>query len=116
MIALVLTGSYFFTRSDRRYFIALPLLIAAIWYALPMIIFQQAKDMKLDPALFFLSISGVAALLGYWADHFSTRTTETDEEKKSLFTEKEWLIFIGMIGVIVGFAFTVKLTSLMLII
>jgi hypothetical protein len=42
---------------DRKYLIALPILLAGIYYIMPMTIFQQAKDMKLDPALMMVSVS-----------------------------------------------------------
>lgn len=44
-------------------FINLPLLGATMFYAMPMVIFQQAKDMKLDPGLFFVSVIAVYGIL-----------------------------------------------------
>lgn len=43
-------------KSDKKTFINIPFLAWAIFLAMPMIIFQQAKDMKLDSGLFFLSV------------------------------------------------------------
>jgi len=40
-----------------KYIISLPLLLASIYYMMPMTVFQQAKDMKLDPALMMVSVS-----------------------------------------------------------
>jgi len=36
--------------------IHIPLLIATIFISMPMVVFQQAKDMKLDAGLFFVSV------------------------------------------------------------
>lgn len=44
-------------------FINLPLLGATMFYAMPMVIFQQAKDMKIDPGLFFVSVIAVYGML-----------------------------------------------------
>jgi len=35
------------------------MLLATIFIAMPMIIFEQAKDMKVDPGLYFISISAL---------------------------------------------------------
>ena len=37
-------------------YINIPLLLSAIFISLPMVVFQQAKDMKLDSALYFISV------------------------------------------------------------
>lgn len=34
-----------------------------MFYAMPMVIFQQAKDMKLDPGLFFISVIGIYGVI-----------------------------------------------------
>jgi hypothetical protein len=34
-----------------------------MFYAMPMVIFQQAKDMKLDPGLFFVSVIGIYGMI-----------------------------------------------------
>lgn len=44
-------------------FLNLPLLGATMFYAMPMVIFQQAKDMKLDPGLFFVSVIGIYGIV-----------------------------------------------------
>ena len=51
---------------EVNHIISLPILLAGIMYAMPMIIFQQAKDMKLDPAILFFSITGITALWYGW--------------------------------------------------
>lgn len=42
-------------KSSKKTFINIPLLLGTIFLSMPMVIFQLAKDMKLDPALFFVS-------------------------------------------------------------
>jgi hypothetical protein len=42
-------------KSKFKTFINIPFLAGAIFLSMPMVIFQQAKDMKLDPGLFFVS-------------------------------------------------------------
>ncbi len=43
-------------KSDKKTFLNIPLLLAWVYLAMPMTIFEQAKDQKLDPGLFFISI------------------------------------------------------------
>ena len=69
---------------------------------MPMTIFQQAKDMKLDPAYLFFSISAIMLLFHAWS--------HTSKDRNYNY----WML--GLIGLIVGFSFTVKFTSTMLII
>lgn len=93
--------SVIFEQKDRKYLVSLPLLLAGIYYMMPMTIFQQAKDMKLDPALMMVSVSAFGIL---W---YALR--EKLEQHK-------FYILIGLAGCIVGLAFSIKLTTLMLII
>ena len=60
--------SLIFEDSKKKYLLALPILFAAVFYAMPMNIFQQAKDMKLDPALLAVSISGFMVLFSGWSE------------------------------------------------
>lgn len=46
-----------------RTFLNLPLLAATMFYSMPMVIFQQAKDMKLDPGFFFIAAIGIYLVL-----------------------------------------------------
>jgi hypothetical protein len=100
VIAIICSVSYILEENGKKSLIAFPILFAAIYYAMPMTVFQQAKDMKLDPALLFFSISAFSLLFALWK---SERTI------KSIFI----LIFIS--GLLIGFTFWVKLTSLMLL-
>lgn len=92
--------SLIFEEKNKKYLLSLPLILAAIFYAMPMNIFQQAKDMKLDPALLFISISAFLLLFASWREWNSLRKN---------------LSLIGLAGILVGFAFSVKFTTLMLI-
>ena len=66
-----------------------------------MTIFQQAKDMKLDPALMMVSVSAFGIL---W---YSLR------EK---FEKQGFYYLIALAGIIIGLAFSMKFTTLILII
>jgi hypothetical protein len=46
VIILVLTS---LLKNNKKTFINLPFLASAIFISMPMVIFEQAKDMKLDP-------------------------------------------------------------------
>ena len=58
ILSLIVCGfalSYFISEK-KKHFINLPLLSCTILFAMPMVIFQQAKDIKLDLGLLFMSI------------------------------------------------------------
>lgn len=101
----------------------LPLLGATMLYSMPMVIFQQAKDMKLDTGLFFVSVIGIYALTHILLDH---KKHDSNEESVNQLTKPSpltgWfrkhadLLSILFVGVVIGLAFAIKFTSLMLII
>lgn len=97
-----------FLKSDKKSFINIPLLWATIFTSMPMVIFQQAKDMKLDPWLFFISSIIVYLVISIFLKYF-----ESDDKQK--FFSKKYLIYILLIWVLAWFAFSIKLTSLLLI-
>jgi hypothetical protein len=101
MIIITSILSVMLERKDHKYFISLPLLLAGIYYMMPMTIFQQAKDMKLDPTLMMVSVSAFGILWYALRDRF---------EKEGFY----WLV--GLAGIIVGVAFSIKVTTLILII
>jgi hypothetical protein len=45
--------------NGKKKMLAIPIILTAMFYSMPMIIFQQAKDMKLDTGLFFISVIGL---------------------------------------------------------
>lgn len=66
VIAITSALSVIFEDPKKKYLLSLPIMFAAAFYAMPMNIFQQAKDMKLDPALLAISISGLLVLFSAW--------------------------------------------------
>lgn len=54
------------THKNIKYieFLCLPMILGIVYYLMPMTVFQQAKDMKLDPMLMFVSITAVMSL--FW--------------------------------------------------
>ncbi len=100
VIAIISTLSYTLAESGKKSLLSLPILFAAIYYAMPMTVFQQAKDMKLDPAYLFFAISGFMLLFSVWnAQKFDRKN----------------LSILALSALIIGFTFSVKVTSLMLI-
>ena len=108
VIVIVLIISEIF-KNKKSTFVHLPLLAATLFISMPMVIFQQAKDMKLDPGLFFISIIAL-----YMLFEFYTNYKKNKEEKKLL--SKKWLLKLFLIiGLLLWFTFTIKFTSLLLI-
>lgn len=91
-----------FSEEKKPLFAPLPLIAATIFMALPMVVFEQAKDMKLDPGLFAITI---AVLFGTYE-----LLSRKEAPSRSLFVQ------IAAIGIIAGAAFAIKATSLMLFI
>ena len=122
---------------ESKSFLNLPLLGATMFYAMPMVIFQQAKDMKLDPGLFFISVIGIygiiylflryrenleeintqskGALEIFLLDEKDTKVTNEKDTPLEFFSHHKNLAYILIIGTIVGLAFAIKFTTLMLI-
>lgn len=104
-LALVLITGQVLKNKLKSSYIHIPLLLATIFISLPMIVFQQAKDMKLDTGLFFVSIISLYMLY----EVIIKWVYEKQIDKKSL------LQYLWVIGILIGFAFTIKFTSLLLI-
>lgn len=127
-------------KQKSRSFLNVPMILATMIYAMPMIIFQQAKDMKLDPGLLFLSSAWLYLLIHLlskmiWFEEekksSSTSITEnsglkllvsrfssvfvSDSWEKNIFSTNWGRIILLVIGMIVWLAFSVKYTTLMLI-
>ena len=68
VIVLTCALSLLFEVKNRKYLLSLPIILATVFYAMPMNIFQQAKDMKLDPALLFMSVGAFMALFYAWKE------------------------------------------------
>lgn len=101
----------------KDFFINIPLLLATIFIAMPMFIFEQAKDMKLDPGLYFVSIAclylTIKLLLNSDNYSFKNKLLSFIGYKNTSIDSK--YIFYIIIWIIAGFAFTIKFTSLLLI-
>ncbi len=69
---------------------------------MPMTVFHHTKDMKLDPALLFVSIAAFMVFFSFI-------------KKESAKESKEYYWLIGLVGILIGLAFSIKLTSLMLL-
>lgn len=95
-----------------------------MFYAMPMVIFQQAKDMKLDPGLFFVSAIGIYGMIYLFLRYRESLEASNEQikmEQKEKETPMEYfahhknLAYILILGTIVGLAFAIKFTTLMLI-
>lgn len=95
-------------KSKVKTFINIPLLSATIFASMPMIIFQQAKDMKLDPWLFFVSVICLYMVIYLFLKHFKNK----DED---VFSQKRYWIYFFIVWILAWFAFSIKITSLLLI-
>lgn len=85
--------------------ICIPMILGIIYYVMPMTVFQQAKDMKLDPALMFVSITAVMSLI------YALKALMSEEQNKQTATA----LFV-LSGILTGLAFGIKFTTLMLIV
>ena len=94
-------------RNSKKTFLNIPLLLATTFISMPMIVFQQAKDMKLDPWLFFISIIAFYVLY---------KVTSNRKEKNDNNEVLWWdFILILLVWVLCWFAFSIKFISLILI-
>lgn len=55
-VIVIILSLWDLLKSKSKTFLNIPFLMASIFIAMPMVVFQQAKDMKLDPGLMFVSI------------------------------------------------------------
>lgn len=138
-------------KSSKKTFINIPFLAAATFISMPMVIFQQAKDMKLDSWLFFVSVICVYMMLyifikyiwytrEFKSDNFELKENIQSNNKtlevkikswfnnlldyvskythiwaRDIFSNKSYLIYIFIIWILAWFAFSIKVTSLILI-
>lgn len=118
-IALILISSDLL-KSNKKTFINIPMLVWTMFVVMPMVVFQQAKDMKLDPALFFFSIVSVYLLIKYYLkiDNISYLEKIKNFAKDKILHKnfnKSNLLLIFIIWLLAWFAFSIKFTSLLLI-
>lgn len=121
-IVLVLVTSDLL-KNKKQTFINIPLLAWTIFMSLPMVIFQQAKDMKLDTGLFFITVIAIYLFLklvnsfSIKKNKFSFKNIMNDfigKKEDNDFLNKD-LIILFIIWVIAWTAFTIKITSVLLI-
>lgn len=105
VITITLGLSVIFESHGKRSFISLPLLLATVYYIMPMTVFHHTKDMKLDPALLFVSVT---AFMTFFA--FVKKSFPVDKKERVVFYR-----ILMLVGILLGFAFSVKVTSLMLV-
>lgn len=108
-------------KSERKTLINIPLLLATLFISLPMIIFQQAKDMKLDAWLFFISIIALYVFYKtFFTDLFEKKQSIISKLKEKISIESKekstiLLKIIFLIWILAWFAFSIKFTALLLI-
>ena len=123
--------------NKTKTFLNIPLLAWTLFIAMPMVVFEQAKDMKLDPGLFFVSIIILYLLFKTFRKSYSKSNflswlfNKFKKEKNSedkinnlnyfldnndfLSDKRVTFKLIFIIGLLAWFAFAIKLTSLLLI-
>ncbi len=123
--------------NKAKTFLNIPLLVGTIFIVMPMVIFEQAKDMKLDPGLFFVSIIVLYLLFKTFRKSYSKNNfflwlfNKFKKEKNSedkinnlnyfldnndfLSDKKVTFKLIFVIWLLAWFAFAIKLTSLLLL-
>ena len=65
VFAISLSLSVILEKKEQKAIISLPIILAALYYVMPMTIFHHTKDMKLDPGLLFVSISAFMVFYGF---------------------------------------------------
>ncbi|MDD2907190.1 MAG: hypothetical protein PHH98_00980 [Candidatus Gracilibacteria bacterium] len=86
----------------KKSFFNLPVILSSLFIALPMVGFQSMKDLKLDEGLFFITVIALYFLYKYFV---------FIREKRKIS-----IIYMFLIGIIVGFSFSIKFTALLLIV
>ncbi len=76
-------------KSTKKTFINIPMLLGAIFLSMPMVIFQWAKDMKLDPGLFFISAISIYMTFYIFIKYIGYKK-ETQWEMFSIVSETQW--------------------------
>jgi len=116
-IVMILVFSDLFKSKSKKQFVCIPLLLATIFISMPMFIFEQAKDMKLDPGLYFISISAVYIT-------FKLLLSDNDDSvKNKIFSFLGFnninigskYIYYVLVGILLWFSFSIKFTALLLI-
>ena len=99
-IVIILITSDLLKQEKYKTLINIPLLLSVVFISMPMVVFQQAKDMKLDEWLFFISAIVLYLIIKFFNKDFIIK-------KKN--------ILLLVIWILAWFAFSIKITSLLLI-
>ena len=107
-------------KSKSKTFINIPMLVWTMFIAMPMIVFQQAKDMKLDAWLFFVSIVTLYLLYKYYLRLDNKSYLEkvkwfVNDKILHKWFNKSNLLMMFIIWLLAWFAFSIKFTTLLLI-
>lgn len=90
------------SKTNQKNYFDIPLLMVVVLLSMPMTVFQLAKDMKLDYALLFISV--ITLVLVYWVLFTQNK-----------FSHRKSLPVLGLIWFFIGIAFSIKVTSLLLL-
>lgn len=103
-LSLNLIFSDIFWNKDKKdnLFLPLPIILSTLFLSLPMSIFHSIKDIKLDQGLFFITTFIVYFLYKYLEKNYKS--------------EKVSFIYIFIIWILAWFSFSIKFTSLFLIV
>lgn len=88
LIVIVLSTSELL-KSSKKTFINIPLLLGTLFLSMPMVIFQLAKDMKLDPGLFFISAITIYMTFYIFMKYIGYKK-ETTGENFRIISETQW--------------------------
>ena len=126
------------TKNKVKTLINIPLLLATIFISMPMVVFQQAKDMKIDEGLFFISVIIFYLIVKIFKKSetktnlfdkifnkfkYNKQLSENKEnslnnilDNNTFLTDKKvTLKILFIIWILAWFAFSLKFTSLLLI-
>ncbi len=93
-------------KNNKKTLINIPLLLSICFISMPMVVFQQAKDMKLDEGLFFISITSLYIII---------KILWNFKEASYKFSSSQILKLLFIAWILSWFAFSIKFTALLLI-
>lgn len=109
-LSLFLEKSHEHSEKNKKItnFVILPMILGVVYYLMPMTIFQQAKDMKLDPVLMFVSVTALMVLFTAVKEFFENLSSKHQHKRFN------FLLFL-IAGILTGMAFSIKFTTLIFI-
>lgn len=91
-------------KSDKKTLLPIPIILSVLYISLPMVMFHSTKDMKVEEWLFFLTVIALYYLYAYF------------QKLKSEDFKNISIYLMLIIWIIAGFCFSIKFTSLLLIV